>query len=115
MASVTCSDNRSAVITADGRNLVLAVPEFGQLTMENFHVVRSQFNHRRSWEPLHFGGMLVDQVLDDAWVELELKIQSRSTVYCETISPELDPRVLAASQLTVMQLLKLVNEKVKAR
>jgi hypothetical protein len=110
--TMTFSSNRhSPIISANGHDFACVIPDWGVLSLPSYSA-RAKLDIRRRH---HYDCWAISTpdyaILQESSIALTLEIESHTGVFSEAVPADLRRRLLAADELTILELLKIVHEK----
>lgn len=110
------SEQRNPIISANGRDFACALPGWGVLSMPSYSAT-SRVQIRHWYSPLSLEPFSPPdcQVCLGSSILLSLEIESNVGAFSEDVPADLRRRLLAADELTILELLKIVHEKAGQR
>lgn len=104
------------LISCNGRDLVFVSPQFGAITMYGIWDVRSNVQCRSLYAPINFGDWMapMDYVCNGHRISLDLHVEGPAASFSKEVTPELRQSLLRADELSIIELLKIVHDRVKA-
>lgn len=109
---------RRPIIACNGRDLTYADESFGVITLQDVSIEDVGFYYHlgRSSEFLDpFDCGPCDWIVELPRCELSFKARSHAAVFQDGVTPDLIRRLKCADALTILELLNIVNQKVKAQ
>lgn len=105
------SDRHSPIISANGHDFACVIPDWGVLSMPSYAATARLDVRRRHHYDVTAIGTPDYAILQESSIALTLAIESHTGVFSEEIPADLRRRLLSADELTILELLKIVQEK----
>lgn len=109
------SERHSPIISANGRDFACVIPDWGVLSMPCYSARASLRIRPQCFRDHTAIGTPDYAILRSREIALTLEIESHTGVFSEETPADLRRRLLAADELTILELLKIVHEKAGQR